>query len=165
MLQEWGSSTPCSAGGFSRIQPATTVFFSHAKSAQPPANQPANSIFLSREISQPSSQPASRTSRKAVNIYGFSKSRVQSSSKFQGCTLDMKLTSRYNIVECYGIIDSQYIYCSYHTVCCNEHFGCQNFFEPCKMMHQVNLTAVCLTAIHTPIKSPWHRNKTEFSSL
>ena len=102
---------------------------------------------------------------KAVNIYGFSKSRVQSSSKFQGCTLDMKLTSRYNIVECYGIIDSQYIYCSYHTVFCNEHFGCQNFFEPCKMMHQVNLTAVCLTAIHTPIKSPWHRNKTEFSSL
>jgi len=55
---------PCSAGGFSRIQPATTVFFSHAKSAQPPANQPANSIFLSREISQPSSQPASRTSPK-----------------------------------------------------------------------------------------------------
>jgi len=46
---------PCSAGGFSRIQPATTVFFSHAKSAQPPANQPANSIFLSREISQPAS--------------------------------------------------------------------------------------------------------------
>ena len=47
-----------------RIQPATTVFFSHAKSAQPPANQPANSIFLSREISQPSSQPASRTRHK-----------------------------------------------------------------------------------------------------
>ena len=57
--------TLCSAGGFSRIQPATTVFFSHAKSAQPPANQPANSIFLSREISQPSSQPASRTRRVA----------------------------------------------------------------------------------------------------
>ena len=48
---------PCSAGGFSRNQPATTVFFSHAKSA----SHSANSIFLSHEISQPASQPASRT--------------------------------------------------------------------------------------------------------
>ena len=55
----WLMLMSCSAGGFSRILPATTVFFSHAKLAQPPANQPANSIFLSREISQPSSQPAS----------------------------------------------------------------------------------------------------------
>ena len=32
---------PCSAGGFSRNQPAATVFFSHTKSASQPASQPA----------------------------------------------------------------------------------------------------------------------------
>jgi len=57
-LEKTPEPTPCSAGGFSRNQPATTVFFSHAKSA----NNSANSIFLSHEISQPASQPASRTS-------------------------------------------------------------------------------------------------------
>jgi len=35
------------------IQPATTVFSSHVKSA----SQPTSSVFLSRQISQPSSQP------------------------------------------------------------------------------------------------------------
>jgi len=30
------------------VQPASTVFFSHAKSAQPPASQPSSSIFFSR---------------------------------------------------------------------------------------------------------------------
>ena len=45
------------------IQPATTVFSSHAKSA----SQPTSSVFLSRQISQPSSQPASRTRRLCVS--------------------------------------------------------------------------------------------------
>ena len=47
------------SAGFSQPQ----QYFSHAKSAQPPANQPANSIFLSREISQ----PASRTSPRSLD--------------------------------------------------------------------------------------------------
>ena len=43
------------------VQPASTVFFSHAKSAQPPASQPSSSIFLSRQISPATShQPAER---------------------------------------------------------------------------------------------------------
>jgi len=38
------------------IQPATTVFFSHAKSA----SQPTSSVFLSRQISPATSQPANQ---------------------------------------------------------------------------------------------------------
>ena len=47
---------PCSAGGFSRNLPATTVFFSHTKSASYSAKQ-----YFPLTRNQPASQPASRT--------------------------------------------------------------------------------------------------------
>ena len=55
---------PCSAGGFSRNLPATTVFFSHAKSASYSAKQ-----YFPLTRNQPASQPASQPN-KAVTSGG-----------------------------------------------------------------------------------------------
>jgi hypothetical protein len=105
-------------------------------------------------------------------VYGFSNSRVRSSSKFQGCTINMKSTSRYKIVECYGDhgFTVHRLLISYSMLQRTLQSSAVRIFLqarrlPCKMMNQVKLAAVRLTAIHTPIKSLWHRNKTEFSSL
>jgi len=49
---------PCSAGGFSRNLPATTVFFSHAKSASYSAKQ-----YFPLTRNQPASQPASQPNK------------------------------------------------------------------------------------------------------
>jgi len=40
------------------IQPVTTVFFSHAKSASQPASQPAVFSSHAKSVSHPASQPA-----------------------------------------------------------------------------------------------------------
>jgi len=53
---------PCSAGGFSRNLPATTVFFSHAKSASYSAKQ-----YFPLTRNQPASQPASQPNKAHVS--------------------------------------------------------------------------------------------------
>ena len=52
---------PCSAGGFSRNLPATTVFFSHTKSASYSAKQ-----YFPLTRNQPASQPASQPNKAKV---------------------------------------------------------------------------------------------------
>ena len=57
------SCTPCSAGGFSRNLPATTVFFSHTKSASYSAKQ-----YFPLTRNQPASQPASQPNKAQIPV-------------------------------------------------------------------------------------------------
>ena len=59
---------PCSAGGFSRNLPATTVFFSHAKSASYSAKQ-----YFPLTRNQPASQPASQPNKAGVGALAISR--------------------------------------------------------------------------------------------
>lgn len=63
--------------GLVRFSQPAIVFFSHAKPAQPPTNQPTSSVFLSRQINPATSHQPAEESHFLGYIADYSTSRLR----------------------------------------------------------------------------------------